>query len=105
MDSGLGKTLRESDTLREGMARSLTLMGTHPDRVKNVGDAGYVPTRVLSSALSADKGWQIWASLRDELAVLPSFVLAQESSEPEGPEPQAEVCNRVPVRVGADSGD
>ena len=66
----LGKVLRESDILREGMARSLALIGTHPDRVKNVGDAGYVPTRVLSSVLSADKGWQIWASLRDELAAL-----------------------------------
>ena len=70
MTNVLGKVLPETDTLREGMARSLALLGTHPDRVTNGGDAGYVPTRVLSSALGVDKGWQIWASLRDELAVL-----------------------------------
>ena len=57
-----GKVLSHSGTLREGMARSLALMGTHADRVKNAEGASFVPVRVVSHALAEGKGWQIWAN-------------------------------------------
>ena len=65
-----GKVLSHSGTLREGMARSLALMGTHADRVKNAEGASFVPVRVVSHALAEGKGWQIWATLTGSLAEL-----------------------------------
>ena len=70
MAGALGKVLPHSGTLREGIARSLALMGTHPGRAKNAEGAAYVPALVVSSALGGGKGWQIWATLCDSLAVL-----------------------------------
>ena len=66
----LGKVLPHSGTVREGIARSLALLGTHHDRVKYGEGAAYVPARVVSSALGGGRGWQIWATLCDGLAVL-----------------------------------
>ena len=65
-----GKVLPHSGTLREGMARSLALMGTQPDRARNAEWIGYVPARVMSASLGQGKGWQIWATLGDSLAAL-----------------------------------
>ena len=65
-----GKVLSHSGTLREGMARSLSLMGTHADRVKNAEGASFVPARVVSHALSGRKGWQAWATLSGSLTEL-----------------------------------
>ena len=65
-----GKVLPHSGTLRRGIARTLALMGTHPDRAKNVDDVSYVPRQVMSSALPDDRGWQIWATLDPDLSVL-----------------------------------
>ena len=66
-----GKVLPHSGTLREGIARSLALMGTHSDRAKNVDGAPYVPWRVVSSVLANGGGWQTWATLEiGNLAVL-----------------------------------
>ena len=70
MAGALGNVLPHSDTLREGIARSLALMGTHPGRAKNAEGAAYVPARVVSKALGGGRGWQIWATLSDSLAVL-----------------------------------
>ena len=70
MASVYGKVLSHSGTLREGIARSLALIGTQADRVKNVEGALYVPARVVSTALESGKGWQIWATLSGNLAVL-----------------------------------
>ena len=70
MASALGKVLPHSGTLREGIARSLALMGTHPGWAKNAAGAAYVPARVVSKALGDSKGWQTWATLCDSLAVL-----------------------------------
>ena len=70
MASLLGKRLAHSGTLREGMARSLALMGTHSDRAKNAEGAAYVPVRVVSSILEHDNSWQLWATLSGHLAVL-----------------------------------
>ena len=66
----LGKVPPHSGALREGMARSLALMGTHPDRAKNADGAAYVPARVIYRALGGERGWEIWATLCDSLAVL-----------------------------------
>ena len=65
-----GKELSHSRTLREGMARSLALMGTQADSAKNVEWVGYVPARIVSAALERGKGWQTWATLSDNLAEL-----------------------------------
>ena len=65
-----GKVLPHSGTLREGMARSLALMGTHSDRAKNAEAAAYVPARVVSAALEDGKGWQTWATLSGSLTEL-----------------------------------
>ena len=63
-----GKVLSHSGTLREGMARSLALMGTHADRVKNAEEAPFVPARVVSHTLAEGKGWKTWATLSGTLA-------------------------------------
>ena len=65
-----GKVLPHSGTLREGMARSLALMGTQAERAKNAEEALYVPARVVSAALEDGKGWQTWATLSSSLAEL-----------------------------------
>ena len=70
MAGALGKIPPHSGTLREGIARSLALMGTNPGRAKNAEGVAYVPARVVSSALGGGKGWQTWATLCDSLAVL-----------------------------------
>ena len=67
MANVLGKVLPHSGTLREGMARSLALMGTQADRVKNDEGASYIPARVLSTTLGGGKGWRTWASLSGTL--------------------------------------
>ena len=66
----LGKVLPHSETVREGIARSLALLGTHHDRVKYGEGAAHVPARVISSVLEGGRGWQTWATLCDVLAVL-----------------------------------
>ena len=62
-----GKVPSSSGTLREGISRSLALMGTQAHRARNVEDMQYVPARVLSAALGGNKGWQIWATLNNDL--------------------------------------
>ena len=75
-----GKTLPHSGTLREGIARSLALMGTQAHRAGNVDEMPYVPVRVVSAALCGKKGWRIWATLGDCLTELaeasPEAILA-----------------------------
>ena len=70
MAGAFGKVLPHSGTLREGIARSLALMGTRSDRPRNVEGASYVPARVVSSVLGSSKRWQTWATLCDSLVVL-----------------------------------
>ena len=62
-----GKVLPHSGTLREGIARSLALMGTHADRVRNAEVASFVPASVVSHVLAEGKGWQTWATLSGTL--------------------------------------
>ena len=70
MAAALGKSLPHSSTLREGIARTLALMGVHPERAKNADSVRHLPLQVVREALSEGKGWQIWATLYRDLATL-----------------------------------
>ena len=70
MASVLGKLLPHSSTLREGVARTLALMGVYPERAKNADSVPHLPLQVVREALSEGKGWQIWATLYRDLATL-----------------------------------
>ena len=62
-----GKVLPHSGTLREGIARSLALMGTQAESAEG---ASYLPARVVSAALEGGKGWQTWATLSGSMTEL-----------------------------------
>ena len=65
-----GRGVPHSRPLREGIARTLALMGNQGDRAQNVEDIPYRPTMVLRRVLAEDKGWEIWATLSRDLATL-----------------------------------
>ena len=65
-----GKVLPHSGTVREGMARSLALMGTQAKRARNAEAALRVPARVVSAVLGSGMGWRIWATLSGSLREL-----------------------------------
>ncbi len=65
-----GKGVPHSRSLREGIARTLALMGNQGDRAQNVEDVPYRPAMVLRRILAEDKGWEIWATLSSDLATL-----------------------------------
>ena len=66
----LGKSLRHSSTIREGITRTLAFMGVYPERAKNADSVRHLPLLVVREALSEGKGWQIWATLYRDLATL-----------------------------------
>ena len=70
MAAVLGKSLPHSSTLREGIARTLALMGVYPERAKNADSVRHLPLLAVREALSEGKGWQIWATLYRDLATL-----------------------------------
>ena len=70
MAAVLGKSLPHSSTLREGIARTLALMGVYSERAKNADSVRHLPLQVVREALSEGKGWQIWATLYRDLATL-----------------------------------
>ena len=65
-----GKVLPHSSTLRQGIARTLALMGAYHDRVRFSDSAEHVPSQVVASSLSEERGWMIWATLYGELTIL-----------------------------------
>ena len=65
-----GKVLPHSSTLRQGIVRSLALMGVYHDRVKSSDSAEHVPSQVVASSLSEGRAWPIWATLYGELSTL-----------------------------------
>ena len=65
-----GKGVPHSRLLREGIVRTLALMGNQGERALNVGDVPYRPAVVLRQVLTDDKGWEIWATLSGDLATL-----------------------------------
>ena len=65
-----GKGVPHSHILREGIVRTLALMGNQGERAQNVGDVSYRPAMVLRRVLTEDQGWEIWATLSGDLATL-----------------------------------
>ena len=65
-----GKGVPHSRLLREGIVRTLALMGNQGERAQNVEDVPYRPAIVLRRVLTEDKGWEIWATLSSDLATL-----------------------------------
>ena len=65
-----GMVLPHSSTLRHGIARSLALMGVHPEHARSVEAASYTPSHTVSCLLAEGQGWQIWATLGSDLATL-----------------------------------
>ncbi len=65
-----GKDLPFSGTLVEGVARCMALMGTQPERVKNVQSAQYIPDRIVRHVLGDGSDWRTWATLSGQLATL-----------------------------------
>ena len=65
-----GKVLTHSAILRQGIARTLALMGVYHDRVRFSDSAELVPSQVVASSLSEERGWPIWATLYGELTTL-----------------------------------
>ena len=70
MAAVLGKSLPHSSTLREGIARTLALLGVYPERAKNADSVRHLPLQVVREALPEGKGWQIWATLYRDLVTL-----------------------------------
>ena len=96
MAAVLRKSLPYSSTLREGISRTLALMGVHPERAKNADSVRHLPLLVVREALSEGKGWQIWATLDRDLPTLaeaaPDAVLdAVERDLAANPSPFAEL--------------
>ena len=92
----LGKSLPYSSTLREGIARTLALMGVYPERAKTTDSVRHLPLLVVREALSEGKGWRIWATLDRDLPTLaeaaPDAVLdAVERDLAANPSPFAEL--------------
>ena len=58
-----GKTLPHSELLREGIARTLALMGNQCERAKNVPNVPDVPELVLQRVFAENTEWEIWATL------------------------------------------
>ena len=65
-----GKSLPHSSTLREGISRTLALMGVYSERAKNADSVRHLPLLAIREALSEGKGWHIWATLDRDLAIL-----------------------------------
>ena len=65
-----GKTLPHSDTLIHGIARGLALIGARSERMRNVANASYIPSRVVSRALGEGSDWRSWATHSAYLSTL-----------------------------------
>lgn len=58
-----GKTLPYSGAIREGLATSLALMGSRPDRAVNVANVDEIATSIVREILSHPERWKMWASI------------------------------------------
>ena len=64
------QTLPHSDLLRDGIARTLVLMGSQGERAQNDPNASDVPERILQRVFAENAGWEIWATLDKILPTL-----------------------------------
>ena len=65
-----GKVLPHSDSVREGLARTLALMGATPERATLVDFVPNIPVKLVLDTLSPGTSWEQWATLGDLLPVL-----------------------------------
>ena len=65
-----GQVLPHSGTIREGIARTLALMGTSGERARGVEGASYAAGAVVRGVLTGGEPWRIWATLSPHLATL-----------------------------------
>ena len=65
-----GKGTPHSGPLREGIARTLAIMGNQGERTKNAGDVSHIPGKILRRVLADNEGWEIWATLGRNLPTL-----------------------------------
>ena len=65
-----GRGVPHSDLLRQGITRTLALMGIHGERALYVENLQHLPGQVLQRVLGNDTSWQIWATLEQDLATL-----------------------------------
>ena len=65
-----GQTLPHSGLLRDGIARTLALMGSQGERAQNFPNASDVPERILKRVFAENAGWEIWATLGNILPTL-----------------------------------
>ena len=65
-----GKVLPHSETLVEGVARGLALIGTQHERMVNIQEAQYILNRVVYRVLGHGSDWRTWATLNRHLATL-----------------------------------
>ncbi|MDE3109607.1 MAG: hypothetical protein KGL02_06675, partial [Acidobacteriota bacterium] len=76
-----GKVPQHSGALREGIADTLALMGSRPERASNAGDARLIADDVVRHALSQPGNWKMWASVGGLLPTLaeasPDVVLSR----------------------------
>ena len=91
MASVRGKVLPYSDTLVDGIARGLALIGVQPERMRNVANAWHIPSRVVSRVLEYDSDWRTWATHCSYLSTLAEaapeqFLDAVESALDSNPE-------------------
>ena len=70
MAEAKGKVLNQSRTLRAGIARTLALMRTNPERSRNPISTSRTPAQVLYTVFEKNKEWRIWATLEQDLATL-----------------------------------
>ena len=64
------KGIPHSGLLREGISRTLAIMGNQGERAKNAGNVSHIPGRVLRRVLADNEGWQVWATLGRNLPAL-----------------------------------
>ena len=65
-----GRTLRHSDTLRQGIMRALALMGARGDRATNIVSIASTVSRIASTILTGGADWRVWATLDRDLSTL-----------------------------------
>ncbi|HEV2264881.1 MAG TPA: hypothetical protein VGR79_10155 [Stellaceae bacterium] len=65
-----GKARTHSGVLGEGIANTLALMGSHPERAENAGDVQLIANDAVRRILAEPDKWQIWASVGGLLPTL-----------------------------------
>lgn len=65
-----GRTLRHSETLRQGIMRALALMGAHADRATSAVSTEIIASRIVSKVFANGADWRLWATLDRDLPTL-----------------------------------